>query len=174
MTITLIGMPGSGKSCMGRALSRRLGMKTLDGDRLIEKNTGRQLQDIINEDGLEAFKAIEEETLLSITDDNIIITPGGSAVYYDSVMQHFKEKGIIVYLYVSPEVLLERLGDFSRRGIVLKEGQTINDLYLERAPLLEKYADITINCDGDSYTKYRCIAERKIRAIMKNKEKMPT
>ena len=174
MTITLIGMPGSGKSCMGRALSRRLGMKTLDGDRLIEKNTGRKLQDIINEDGLEAFKALEEKTLLSITDDNIIITPGGSAVYYDSVMQHFKKNGIVVYLYVSPEVLLERLGDFSRRGIVLKEGQTINDLFLERAPLLEKYADLTINCDGDSYTKYRCIAERKIRAIMKNKEKMPT
>ena len=167
MTITLIGMPGSGKSCMGRALSRRLGMKTLDGDHLIEETTGRKLQDIINEDGLSAFKELEEKTLLSITEDNIIITPGGSAVYYDSVMKHFKTNGIIVYLYVSPEVLVERLGDFSRRGIVLKEGQTIKDLYLERAPLLEKYADITINCDGDSYTKYRCIAERKIRAKMK-------
>ena len=167
MTITLIGMPGAGKSCMGRALSRRFGMKTVDGDRLIEKITGRKLQDIINEDGLEAFKEVEESTLLSITEDNIIITPGGSAIYYDSVMQHFKKNGIIVYLYVSPEELLKRLGDFSRRGIVLKEGQTIRDLYLERAPLLEKYADITINCDGDSYTKYRFIAERKIRALMK-------
>ncbi len=167
MTITLIGMPGAGKSCMGRALSRRLGMKTLDGDRLIEETTGRKLQDIINEDGLGAFKELEERTLLSINEDNLIITPGGSAVYYDSVMQHFKKNGIIVYLYVSPDVLLKRLGDFSRRGIVLKEGQTIKDLYLERAPLLEKYADITINCDGDSYTKYRCIAERKIRALMK-------
>lgn len=167
MTITLIGMPGAGKSCMGRALSRRFGMKTVDGDRLIEKITGRKLQDIINEDGLEAFKEVEESTLLSITEDNIIITPGGSAIYYDSVMQHFKKNGIIVYLYVSPEELIKRLGDFSRRGIVLKEGQTIRDLYFERAPLLEKYADITINCDGDSYTKYRFIAERKIRAHMK-------
>ena len=167
MTITLIGMPGAGKSCMGRALSRRFGMKTVDGDRLIEKITGRKLQDIINEDGLEAIKEVEDSTLLSITEDNIIITPGGSAIYYDSVMQHFKKNGIIVYLYVSPEELLKRLGDFSRRGIVLKEGQTIRDLYFERAPLLEKYADITINFDGDSYTKYRFIAERKIRAHMK-------
>ncbi len=169
MTITLIGMPGSGKSCMGRALSRRLGMKTLDGDRLIERRTGRKLQDIINEDGLEAFKRIEEETLLSIVGENLIVSPGGSAVYYDSVMQHFKENGIIVYLYVSPEVLVERLGDFSKRGIVLKDGQTIHDLYLERAPLFEKYADITINCDGTAYTKYQYIAERKIRSVMKNR-----
>ena len=128
MTITLIGMPGSGKTCMGRALSRKLGMSVVDGDHLIEKNTGTKLQTIIDEQGIDGFKRIERETLLSIKDDNIIITPGGSAIYYDDVMEHFKSLGIVVYLYVSPKNLLKRLGDYSKRGIVLAPGQTIEDL----------------------------------------------
>ena len=162
MTITLIGMPASGKSCMGRALAKKLGMKVIDGDRLIEEVTGRVLQDIIDEDGLDAFKKLEEEILLSIKDDNVIITPGGSAVYYDNVMSYFKERGIIVYLYVSPKNLIRRLGDFSKRGVVLKSGQTIIDLYKERTPLLEKYADITVNCDGNHYSFYQKDALEKI------------
>lgn len=166
MTITLIGMPGAGKSCMGRALSRKLKMKMIDGDRLIESRTGKKLHEIISEVGLEGFKKIEEETLLSITEDNIIIAPGGSAIYYDSVMQHFKKMGVVVYIYVSPEILLKRLGDFSKRGIVLKDGQSINDLFAERVPLLEKYADIKINCNGTAYPAYQSEAIRKIREYM--------
>ena len=162
MTITLIGMPGAGKTCMGKALSKKLGMNLIDGDKLIEKNTGRKLQSIIDEDGIEAFKKLEEETLLSINEDNTIITPGGSAIYYDNVMEHFREVGIVVYLYVSPKNLLRRLGDFSKRGIVLKPGQTIEDLYQERRPLLEKYADITVNCDGSFYSSYQKDALQKI------------
>ena len=141
-------------------------MKTLDGDRLIEKMTGRKLQDIIDEDGLEEFKKIEERVLLSIEDDNTIIAPGGSAIYYDSVMRHFKEKGIVVYLYASPETIIKRLGDFSKRGVALKPGQTIYDLYNERAPLLEKYADITINCDGAAFQKYQADAYEKIKEYL--------
>lgn len=171
MKITFIGMPGAGKTCMGRAIARKLKMRVVDGDKLIERRTGRKLQDIINQDGLEAFKRLEEETLLSITDDNIIITPGGSAIYYDSVMRHFKENGIVVYLYVSPEVIIERIGDFSKRGVVLEEGKTIYDLYNERAALLEKYADITVRCDGNKYSKYQNDALKKINAIIKNKNK---
>ena len=162
MTITLIGMPGSGKTCMGRALSRKLGMRVVDGDHLIEKNTGTKLQTIIDEQGIDEFKRIERETLLSIKDDNIIITPGGSAIYYDDVMEHFKNLGIVVYLYVSPKNLLKRLGDYSKRGIVLAPGQTIEDLYIERRPLLEKYADITVNCDGAFYSYYQKDALYKI------------
>lgn len=162
MTITLIGMPGSGKTCMGKALSKKLGMRVVDGDHLIEKNTGRKLQSIINEDGIEEFKRIEKETLLSINEDNIIITPGGSAIYYEDVMNHFKNLGIVIYLYVGTENLLKRLGDYSKRGIVLKPGQTIEDLFKERRPLLEKYADIKINCDGNYYSFYQKDAIRKI------------
>ncbi|MBQ8303127.1 MAG: shikimate kinase [Clostridia bacterium] len=163
MTITLIGMPAVGKSCMGRALSKKFNMKTVDGDKLIEQATGRKLQQIIDEDGLDAFKKLEEETLLSIKEDNIIITPGGSAIYYPEVMKHFKESGIVVYLYASPKVIIERLGDFSRRGVVLKPGQTIMDLYAEREPLLNKYADITVSCNGKAFSKYRADAYEKIQ-----------
>ena len=168
MTVTLIGMPGAGKSCMGRALSRKLKMRVVDGDRLIEERTGKKLYEIIDEEGLDGFKKIEEETLLSITEDNIIISPGGSAIYYDKVMQHFKERGIVIYLYVSPDTLLARLGDFSKRGIVLKEGQTIKDLYEERAPLMEKYADIKLNCDGVAYGKYQKTALELIKKRISN------
>lgn len=167
MTITLIGMPAAGKSCMGRHLSKKLKMKVIDGDRLIEQVTGRKLQEIIDDDGLEGFKAIEEKILLTINEDDVIISPGGSAIYYDSVMRHFKSRGIVVYLYVSPETIISRLGDFSKRGVVLQSGQTINDLYLERAPLLEKYADITINCDGNAFPKYHAELLDKISKIAK-------
>ena len=167
MTITLIGMPAAGKSCMGRALAKKLDMKLIDGDRLIEEITGRALQDIIDEDGLDGFKKLEEKILLSIEEDDVIITPGGSAIYYDSVMSHYKKRGPIVYLYVSPKNLVQRLGDFSRRGVVLKPGQTILDLYNERSPLLEKYADITVNCDGNRYSYYQKDALEKIQNYKK-------
>ena len=166
MVFTLIGMPASGKSCMGKAIASKLKMKLLDGDRLIEARTGRKLQEIIDEDGLEAFKKIEEETLLSIEDDNIILAPGGSAVYYDSVMQKFKKRGKIVYIYVSLPLIKERLGDYSKRGVVLKPGQTIDDLYFERTKLYEKYADITINCNGRAYPKYRQELIKKIEEAL--------
>ncbi len=162
MTITLIGMPAVGKTCMGKMLSKKLNMKTIDGDKIIEKNTGRRLQEIIDQDGLDAFKKIEEETLLGITDDNVIITPGGSAVYYPRVMEYFKSRGIVVYLYAGPKTIIKRLGDFSRRGVVLEKGQTIYDLYNERAPLLEKYADIKVNCNGTAFARYREEALQKI------------
>ena len=155
MIITLIGMPGCGKTCMGRAIASKVSMKNIDADTVIEKKTGRKLQEIINTDGLDEFKKIEEEVLLSIHDDNIIISTGGSAVYYERAMQHFKSIGKVVYLKVSLEVLIERLGDFSKRGIVMKDGQTIKDLYDERCALYEKYADKTINCSGKSYSQYR-------------------
>ena len=166
MTITLIGMPGSGKSCMGRALAGKLNMRNVDADKIIERVTGRDLQDIINEDGLDAFKKIEEEILLTINDDNVIVSTGGSAVYYDSVMRHFKSIGKVVYLYVSFETMLARLGDYSKRGIAMKDGQTIQDLYNERARLYEKYADITINCDGNAYPKYQAAAVKAIKEAM--------
>ncbi len=142
----------------------------LDGDRLIENVTGRKLQDIIDNDGLDAFKKIEEEILLTINDRELIVSPGGSAVYYDSVMWHFKEKGIIVYLYASPETIIERLRDFSKRGVALKPGQTIFDLYNERAPLLEKYADIVVNCDGNAFPKYQAEALKKITEYISKQE----
>ncbi len=162
MIITLIGMPGCGKSCMSRAIAGKLNLKSLDADKVIESRVGKKLHEIIEERGLEEFRALEEEILLSINEDNIILATGGSAVYYERAMQHFKALGKVVYLYVSFETMLKRLGDYSKRGIVMKENQTIKDLYDERCSLYEKYADIIINCDGTAYTSYR---QKLIKAI---------
>ena len=155
MTFTLIGMPGSGKSCMGRAIASKLKIKNIDSDRLIEKRIGRPLQEIINADGLDAFKKIEEETLLSIEGGDFVLSTGGSAVYYDKAMSHLKTLGPIIYLYASFETIQKRLGDFSTRGVVLRPGQTLKDLYDERVILYKKYADITISCDGNAYPRYQ-------------------
>ena len=171
MTVTLIGMPGVGKSCMGKVLARRMKLKLIDGDKLIEQNTGRELHEIISTDGLDAFKKIEEDTLLSISGDGLVISPGGSAVYYEAAMEHFKSLGPVVYLYASPEVLTERLGDFSKRGIVLADGMTLTDLYLERAPLYEKYAYIIIDCNGEEYKKYQNRLVTSLFAYKKYKER---
>jgi shikimate kinase len=155
MTLTLIGMPGAGKSCMGKAIAGKLKLKNLDTDRLIERNDGRRLQTIINEDGVDAFKKLEESTLLSINDDGLLISTGGSAVYYEKAMLHLKTLGPVVYLYTSYETTKKRLGDFSARGVVLAPGQTLKDLYDEREALYKKYADITINCDGNAFQRYQ-------------------
>ena len=169
--ITFIGMPGAGKSCMSRFVGKRLNRKIVDGDRLIEQNTGRRLQEIIDTDGLEVFKEIERETLLSITDTSLIVSPGGSAVYYDDVMRHFKDNGIIVYLYVSFDTMKQRLGDYSQRGVVLKPGTTLEDLYNEREPLLREYADIIVNCDGNAFPRYHAETMDKISKLI---EENPT
>ena len=167
MTYILIGMPGSGKSCMGRAVARKLQIKNVDTDKIIEFTTGRKLQDIINEDGLDAFKALEEKTLLSLKDENVVLSTGGSAVYYERAMQHLKTLGPVIYLYASLDTIKRRIGDFSRRGVVLRDGQTIEDLYNERTALYKKYADITVNCDGNAYPRYQAQLYEAIKKFTK-------
>ena len=156
MVYTFIGMPGSGKSCMSRAISKALNIKALDADKVIENRMGKKLHEIISECGLDGFKKIEEEILLSIDSNNdLLLATGGSAVYYERAMEHFKKIGKVIYLYIGFDTMLVRLGDYSKRGIAMRPNQTIQDLYNERAALYEKYADVTINCDGTDYNKYR-------------------
>ena len=168
MTFTLIGMPGVGKSCMGKFIAKKLHLKHIDGDKLIIQRTGRKLQSIIDEDGIEGFKDIERQVLLSINDKNAIITPGGSAIYYDDVMQHLRSLGKVIYLYAGIPIITERLGDFSSRGVVLQNGKTIKDMFDERIPLLEKYADVKINCNGNSFLKYQYMTLNKIEEFIKD------
>ena len=165
MVFTLIGMPGCGKSCMGRSISKKLKMKNIDGDRVIEKMYGKKLHELIAEFGAEEFMKMEENALLSIDADDFILSTGGSAVYYPKVMEHYKSRGKIIYLYCSYEVIEKRLGDYSKRGIVLAPGKTIRDLFEERSPLYEKYADITLNCDGRDYATYQKTLNEKMAAI---------
>ena len=166
MTFIFIGMPGSGKSNMSKAAARKLKMTQIECDRLIEKRAGKKLQEIINEDGLEYFRKLEEEILCSIEAENAIISTGGSAIYYPRAMEHFKKIGKVVYLYASLPCILERIGDFSRRGIVMAEGQTMLDLYEERCRLYEQYADATVNCDGRNYQKIHNRVEQTLRAFL--------
>ncbi len=166
MTITLIGMPGAGKTVMGKALAAYLGIEWIDADRCIEKNAGRRLQDIINEDGLAAFCKLEEQVLISLAGKKAVISTGGSAVYYERAMQSLKENGKIVYLSVGVEEIIKRIGDYFKRGIVLTEGKTIKDLYNERVPLYEKYADVTVDCDGEDYATYQRRLNSAVEAVL--------
>lgn len=163
----LVGMPGAGKSCMGRILSSKLNMKLVDTDKLIEQKTGKPLQTLINELGVDAFRKIEEEVLLEVDEDNAIVSTGGSAVYSDKAMRRFNEKGVVIYLYCSYETIKERIGDFSKRGVVLKPGQDLKGLFDERHPLYKKYAGITVFCDGNAYASYQRDVIRAIKRCIK-------
>ena len=174
MVITFIGMPGCGKSCMGRAVAGKLKMKLIDSDKLIERRYGKKLQQLIDELGVDEFRRIEEETLLSIQGDNLIISTGGSAVYSEAGMLHLKQLGKVFYLFCSCETVKRRIGNFSKRGIVLKPGQTIDDLFNERTPLYKKYADVAILCDGEAYPQYQSAVIRAARRFKDKPEKQNT
>ncbi len=149
--IILIGMPASGKSAAGVLLAKTLGYDFVDSDLVIQRTTGRLLAEIISQDGPEAFIQTEENINLSLDVHRSIIATGGSAVYGDRAMQRFRTEGTIVYLKTSLATLEKRLKGKSilTRGVVMKtKGETLADLYAERCPLYEKYADITVSCDG--------------------------
>ncbi|HIX67517.1 MAG TPA: shikimate kinase [Candidatus Anaerostipes excrementavium] len=154
---TLVGMPGAGKSTIGVLLAKALGYEFIDTDLVIQRREGKLLKEIIADAGNDGFKKIEEDVNASIEASRAVIAPGGSAIYSDKAMKHFREIGTIIYLKLSYKTVEQRLGDLKARGVVLKKGQTLYDLYCERAPLYEKYADIIVELDhldiGDSLEK---------------------
>ena len=152
---------------MSRAISPKLNIRALDADKVIEAKHGKKLHELIKEYGVDGFRKIEEEALLSINEDNVILATGGSAIYYENAMEHLKSIGKVIYLYIGFETMLDRIGDYQKRGIVIRPDQTIRDLYDERAKLYEKYADITVNCDGKNYSKYKADLIRVIRQNLK-------
>lgn len=145
--IILIGMPGAGKSTVGVVLAKKLGYAFVDSDLVIQSKEGRLLHEIISERGIEGFWKIEEAVNVSMEAHRCVIATGGSAVYGVQAMEHFKKLGSIVYLKLSYNAIAERLGDLNERGVTLKDGQGLPELYAERIPLYEKYADITIDCE---------------------------
>lgn len=146
--IILIGMPASGKSTVGVVLAKRLGYDFIDTDLLIQKQEKRLLKDIIAEIGNEGFLAIENQVNRDLIAEHSVISPGGSVVYCEEAMQHFKEIGSVVYLQTSYETIRDRIENAKNRGVVLKKGQTLKDLYDERTILFEKYADYTVSEEG--------------------------
>lgn len=152
MSVILIGMPSSGKSTLGVLLAKTLGMKFIDSDLLIQQREERLLHELISEHGIEEFLKIENAVNSEINVENAVIATGGSVVYCDDAMQNLKKLGKVVYLKISYEEMLSRLGDYSHRGVVLKTGSTLADMYAERVPLYEKYADITVCVEKASLT----------------------
>lgn len=146
--IVLIGMPGVGKSSAGVVLAKALGYHFVDADLVIQSEEGKLLSEIIEEVGNEGFLQIEDRINSSINVQKSVIATGGSAIYGENAMKHFKETSIIVYLKASFETINARLSNLKGRGVAIKANQTLKDLYDERCVLYEKYADLTVSLDG--------------------------
>lgn len=151
--IIFIGMPASGKSTIGVVVAKRLGYDFVDTDLLIQKQEGKLLKDIISEVGTKGFLKIEDQVNADLMAEGAVISPGGSVVYCENAMRHYKEIGTVVYLQVPYETIERRIGDVTKRGVVLEDGQTLRGLYEERRALFEKYADVTICEEGLTLTK---------------------
>ena len=157
--ITLIGMPGAGKSTIGVLLAKAIGGAFIDTDLLLQQKHHQLLQAIVDELGFQKFIEEEGQTILSVELDCAVIATGGSAIYYKPAMKYLGEISEIIYLKLSMDELNSRLDNVATRGIALKEGQNFASLYEERIPLYEKYAHRTIDCDGKN-------PEQVLRAIL--------
>lgn len=163
--IVLIGMPGAGKSTLGVVLAKIINYDFLDADLVIQKKHGQTLQEIINERGPLGFIDAENQALKEIDVQNTIISTGGSAVYSAEAMEHLAQIGHVVYLKISYEELTKRLGDLQERGVVMKGGMgmSLADLYEERLPLYQQFAEITVDVEGMTITG----AARKVAAALR-------
>ncbi len=148
--IVLIGMPGAGKSTIGVLLAKALNYDFIDADLVIQKQNNKKLYEIINEKGIDEFLQIENDTIANLNVTGTVIATGGSAVYGNEAMEHMKENGVVVYLKLSCVEIINRISNIKTRGIAMKDGKTIFDIYNERVPLYEKYAHITIDAEGTS------------------------
>lgn len=146
--IILIGMPGAGKSTVGVVLAKILGYDFVDSDIVIQQQMGKRLCDILEERGLEGFLAIENRINAGLEMEKTVIATGGSVIYGKEAMEHLKSIGTVVYLRLSCDSIEQRLGDLKHRGVAIREGETLGELYEERCGLYEKYADIILDCDN--------------------------
>ena len=143
--ITLIGMPGSGKSTVGVLLAKAMGYNFLDIDLLIQHREGMLLQDILDQYGVEYFLTREADAIRSVVCNRTVLAPGGSAVCREEGMAHLKQLGLVIYLRVPMEELNRRIQNLSSRGIAMNPGECLADVMAFRAPLYEKYADLTVD-----------------------------
>lgn len=163
--IIFIGMPAVGKSTVGIVVAKRLGKQFIDTDLLIQQQEKKLLHEIISEVGDAGFLKIENQVNRDVNVENAVISPGGSIVYCEEAMKHYQEIGTVVYLQASFQTIKQRIRNPKKRGVVLREGQTFKNLYDERVPLFEKYADIIVNEDG-------CQIEDTIERVLSAVENM--
>jgi len=145
--IILIGMPGSGKSTMGVLFAKNMNYRFLDVDFLIQEHEGKRLYEVIEEKGNDYFLKVEDEINAGLMVERTVISTGGSVVYCENAMKHLKSIGTVIYIKVPEKEIERRITNFSTRGIIIKSGDTLEDLYNERTPLYEKYADLTVLCN---------------------------
>ena len=142
--VILIGMPGSGKSTVGKILAQKLGVPFVDTDRLIIDAEGMTLSEIQAEKGMKYFMEAEERALLSLDDSPKIVATGGSAIFHEHAMTYLSYVAEVVFLDTELRMLTRRIGDPKRRGVVLGKRQTIQSVFFERRPLYLRYADIRV------------------------------
>ena len=161
--IILIGMPGSGKSTCGVLAAKALLKNFFDTDLLLQNIEGKRLQEIIDENGIKYFNDAEENAILSLDIRGTVIATGGSVVYSEKAMEHLKKLGRVIYLHLDYDTMADRIKNITTRGVVLKDGHTLLDMYNERLSLYEKYADETLICDNlsveDVVTSIVCLAK---------------
>ncbi len=140
-------MPGAGKSTVGAMLARQTGRQFVDTDDLIRSSTGCSLQYIVDNDGYQSLRKIEQDVITGLAHDNQVIATGGSAVYSAKAMSHLADMATLVYLVVPFDVIEDRISDLDTRGLAKAPDQTLADLYAERVPLYEKYARIHVDAN---------------------------
>lgn len=150
MNIILIGMPGCGKSTVGVVLAKRLGFRFADTDLIIQEQSGRLLQEIIDSYGSQALLELEQDVLSGWVGDNTVVATGGSAVYSDKGMTHLRKDGVTVYIKLGLEQVEKRLSNLPTRGVAGAEDHSLAELYNERTPLYERYADIVVDADSQT------------------------
>lgn len=162
--VVLIGMPGSGKSTCGVLAAKALLKNFYDTDLLIQNFENKKLQDIIDQKGIEYFLKAEEDAILSLELNGTVIATGGSVIYSQKAMEHLKRMGKVIYLHLEYDTMLSRISNITTRGVVLKKGKSLQDMYNERLPLYRKYYDEIIYCDNNT-------VEQTVEAIVKAMEK---
>lgn len=150
-SVVLIGMPGSGKSTVGVLLAKQLRRRFVDTDLLIQESTDRGLQDILDEEGIPGFLAIEERVVTLWQPQGEIVATGGSVVYSEAAMEHLCRHGFCIHLSCGVQTLEARLKNLDSRGVVRKPGQSVADLWAEREPLYRHWASIVVENDHDHH-----------------------
>lgn len=147
--IVLIGMAGAGKSTIGVLLAKALQKDFMDTDLLIQHEENKGLQEIIDRSGIDYFNEVEESVVLNIKVENAVIATGGSVVYSNKAMNHLKKNSHVVYVEVPFDEIEQRIKKIYGRGIVIKEGQTLLDVYKERKVLYNRYADMIVKVEKE-------------------------
>lgn len=143
--VILIGMPGAGKSTVGVLLAKALGYDFIDTDLIIQGRLNNRLYKIIEEHGIDYFLQAENKIVSEVTADHTVIATGGSVVFGKEAMEHLRRMGKVVYIKLGCDEIKRRVNNITTRGIVMKKDETIEDIYSERVPLYERYADITVD-----------------------------